>query len=265
MRHPITSALGTGLLLGFIILNVSGCVGVAASRDQWQEEILLQLSELRKGQGELRQQVTDLAAQVQALESAGKPAPVSIDLRNGAYPAMGNAAATVAIVEFSDFECPFCRRHQQNTLPGLTAKYLDAGKARYVFVNLPLGFHASAEPAAIAGACAHQQGAFWKMREGLFANQNALNQSTFLKLAGDLGLNSDRFSTCLRDPAVAVQVRAQAQFGESIGVQGTPAFFIGRVRDGVLTDATLVSGAQPLAAFERVIDPLLAEGGAQRP
>lgn len=234
-------------------------VPAAGPGDAWQEEILLQFSELRKAQGELRQQVISLQAQVDALESAGRPPTVSIDLRNSAYPVLGNARADVAIVEFSDFECPYCRRHQKATVPGLVAKYIDGGKARYVAVNFPLGMHAQAGPAAIAGACAHQQGAYWKMREVLFDSQSALRPETYIKLAAELGLNSDQFSACLQDPRVAARVRDEVKLGESLGVQGTPAFVIGRVREGILTNATLMSGAQPLANFEQLLDPLLAE------
>ena len=239
-------------------------VPAAESGDQWQEEILLQFSELRKAQGELRQQVIDLQAQVEALQTAGRPPPLSMDLRNSAYPVLGNARAGVAIVEFSDFECPYCRRHQKTTVPGLVEKYTDSGKARYVAVNFPLGMHAQAGPAAIAGACAHQQGAYWKMRQFLFDNQTSLTAETYLKGAADLGLNGDQFSACLQSPGVAARVRDEVRLGESLGVQGTPAFVIGRVREGVLTNATLISGAQPLASFEQVIDPLLAEAAAPR-
>ena len=240
------------------LLLLTRPVPAAGPGDAWQEEILLQFSELRKAQGELRQQVTDLQARVQALEPAGNPPAVSIDLRNSAYPVLGNASADVAIVEFSDFECPYCRRHQKTTVPGLTGKYIDSGKARYVAVNYPLGRHDNAVSAAIAGACAGQQGAYWKMREFLFDNQAALGAETYLRGAADLGLNGARFSACLQDPRVASQVGAEIRLGESLGVQGTPAFFVGLVREGVLTNPILLSGAKPLASFEQVIDPLLA-------
>jgi protein-disulfide isomerase len=231
-------------------------------RDAWVEEILLQLSEVRKSEGDLRQQVADLQAKVQALQSAGRPPSVSLDLRNDSYPVLGNGKSSVAMVEFSDFQCPFCRRYQQTTMPALTEKYISSGKIRYVFVNFPLGFHEHAEPAAVAGVCAQRQGAFWKMRDRLFDNQDTLGSETFLKIASDLKLNGDQFNQCLQDPKVSADIRAQAQLGESVGVQGTPAFLIGRVRDGVLTNPILVSGAQPLASFERVIDPLLAGAAA---
>lgn len=232
------------------------------SKDQWSEEILLQLSELRKSQGELAKQVADLKTEIQALRAAPAAEPakaVSMDLRDSKFPVLGDSSAAVAIVEFSDFECPYCRRHQRSTVPSLREKYVNSGKVKYLFADFPLSFHSHAEPAAIAAACANRQGAFWKMHDMLFEDQGALDEQAFLKFASNLHLNDGEFKLCLKDPKVAAQVRANAQLGESVGVQGTPAFLIGRVRNGVLVDAQLVSGAQPLANFERVLDPLLSD------
>lgn len=248
-------------LTALIVLQAGWAATAFADRakDEWQEEILLQLSELRKAQGELAKQVSELKAQLQAQQGpAEKAAAVSLDLRKEKFPFYGDADAGVAIVEFSDFECPYCRRHQKSTVPALREKYVNSGKVKYLFADFPLSFHSHAEPAAIAAACANQQGAFWKMHDRLFQDQRTLDEPAFLKFASDLHLNDGEFKLCLKDPKVAAQVRATAQLGESVGVQGTPAFLIGRIRNGVLVDAQLVSGAQPLANFERVLDPLLS-------
>jgi len=242
----------------FSLLVISNAIA-AESRDQWEEEILLQLSELRKTQGDLVKQVADLQVEVAALRATAKePTPaLSMDLRKKEYPVLGDGSADVAIVEFSDFECPYCLRHYRNTVPLLNQKYIDSGKVKYVFVDFPLSFHANAAPAALAGACAHQQGAFWKMRESLFENQHSLSAPTFQKIADDLHLNANKFNACLKDPKSLAQIQAQAQLGESLGVQGTPAFLVGKIRDGKLVDGELISGAQPMTRFESVLDPLL--------
>lgn len=248
--------------LAALIVLQTGWVATAfadRAKDEWQEEILLQLSELRKAQGELAKQVSELKAQLQAQDPAKKAAAVSLDLRKEKFPVYGDANASVAILEFSDFECPYCRRHQKSTVPSLREKYVNSGKVKYLFADFPLSFHSHAEPAAIAAACANRQGEFWKMHDMLFEDQGALDEQAFLKFASNLHLNDGEFKLCLKDPKIAAQVRANAQLGESVGVQGTPAFLIGRVRNGVLVDAQLVSGAQPLANFERVLDPLLSD------
>jgi protein-disulfide isomerase len=232
----------------------------AQSRDQWVEEILLQLSELRKSQGDLLKQVEALQAQVTTLKAAGAQdgGSAALDLRDPKYPSLGDAKAQVAVVEFSDFECPFCRRHKQGTLPSLTQNYVNAGTVRYYFVDYPLSFHAHAMEAAVAGACAHQQGAFWKMHDLLFENQSKLGNELYLRLAADLGLDKGKFQSCLADPKVKKQIGERSAVGDRVGVQGTPAFLIGRLKDGMLTEAHAISGARPLGDFEKVLNKYMS-------
>lgn len=250
--------------LPFIVMMLCIPPAVAAvdDQDQWREEILLQFSELRKKHGELQQQVDRLRQDLETLQSRDGASALRFDPRAGGYPTLGSPQAALVLVEFADFECPYCRRHQQNTMPALLEKYVDKGRLRYLFVNFPLAFHAQAGPAALAGVCAQRQDAFWAMRAKLFEKQAAMDRALFLQLATDLGLDGARFAACLDDPAVAAQVQTEIRLGESLGVQGTPAFLLGRERDGVLTDAVLISGAQPLATFERAIDGLLAQAVA---
>jgi protein-disulfide isomerase len=242
-------------LLILAALALSGPLVHAAERkDQWQEELLLQLSELRKAQGELKQQVVELRAEVAALRAGNRGAPVSLDLRDPQLPSLGAAGAQVAIVEFSDFQCPYCRKHQQAAFPQLREKYLDAGKVKYFFLDYPLDFHAHAREAAIAGACAHQQGSFWPMRDALFESQNKLGRELYLQLAARFGLDSGKFQACLVDAKTGQQIDAHAALGDRAGVQGTPAFLIGRIKDGVLTDTRLLAGARAFQDFARILD-----------
>ena len=252
-------------LLGVLALVLSAVPGLpspiaveADDTQQWMQEFLLQLSELRKSQGELKATIDDLKARLDELEQAATGAAAQpLALSDLTYPPLGAADAGVAIVEFSDFQCPFCRRHQQTTLPALAREYLEAGKVQYRFVDFPLNFHAQAESAAIAATCAHRQGAFWPMHDALFENQNKLGRDTYLQLASTLKLERDAFLQCLDDPSAAATVRTHASFGDRMGVEGTPAFLLGRVHDGTLEDIHELSGAQPLANFERVLDSLL--------
>jgi protein-disulfide isomerase len=233
----------------------------AGAKDTWQEETLLQLSELRKSQGELKQEVAELRAEVARLHTANAGTVrdrSALDLRSPQFPSVGDPKAQIAIVEFSDFQCPYCRKHEQATLPALNAKYLSTGKARYFFVDFPLSFHAQAVEAAVAGACAHQQGAFWKMHDLLFENQNKLAPALYPQLAGTLQLDKDKFESCLKDSKIKQQIDSHAALGDTVGVQGTPAFVIGRLKDGMLTDTRALSGAQPFETFEKVIEKYIA-------
>jgi len=242
-----------GLLLLALALAPTSAA-LAASKDAWQDEILLQLSELRKAQGEMKQQLVELRAEVTALRAGGGGAHAGIDLRDPQLPVTGSADAQVAIVEFSDFQCPYCRKHAQGAWPQLREKYLNAGQARYFFVDYPLSFHAQAGSAALAGACAHEQGAFWAMHDLLFSNQNKLGNELYAQLASQLNLDTSKFQACLADPKTKQRIDAHAALGDRAGVQGTPAFLIGRIKDGVLIDARLLSGARAFDEFARIVD-----------
>jgi len=237
-----------------------------AADDQWREEILLELSELRKSQGEIQKRVGDLTAEVTQLKAmrAKSAGALSMDLRNASFPSLGNADAPLVIVEFSDFQCPYCRLHQKNTLPALVDKYVSTGKSKYVMVDFPLGFHAHAEPAAIAAACANNQGHFWEMHDLLFENQSRLEDASFAKSAATLDLDQSKFAQCMQDSKTAALVREHVRLGESMGVHGTPDFFIGRIKKGVLSDVTELSGAKPFTSFEGVLDGLLAANDSKK-
>src|SRR5882757_3818664 len=134
----LVSLCGVTALVGQPKLSMAS----TAADDQWREEILLELSELRKSQGEIQKRVGDLTAEVAQLKAmhAKSAGALSMDLRNASFPSLGNADAPLVIVEFSDFQCPYCRLHQKNTLPALVDKYVSTGKSKYVMVDFPLGF-----------------------------------------------------------------------------------------------------------------------------
>jgi protein-disulfide isomerase len=157
-------------------------------------------------------------------------------------PIKGAKDALVTIVQFSDFQCPFCSRVEP-TIDQLMKDY--AGKIRVAWRNLPLPFHNNAKPAAIASVAAQQQGKFWEMHGLLFKNQQNLSAADLEKYAQELKLNMPKFKAALEDKKIAEQVDADAAMGAKIGARGTPAFFI---------NGRFLSGAQPLERFKSVID-----------
>ena len=259
LKHQTSAFTRACMLLVVVPMLISQGAAANDNQDQWREEILLQLSELRKAQGVLKRELSEVKSGLQTLKSAIQTtSTLTLDLDGDDYPVIGKSTARVAIVEFSDFECPFCRKHQKETLPALVKRYIDQGKLKYVFLDYPLGFHANAKSAAIAARCARQQDAFMPMREKMFEHQNALTEPTFLSLAGEIGLDTGKFGDCLRDPAVSEHIQAQVQLGEAAGVQGTPAFVIGRIEHGMLADVRMITGAQPIANFERILGEYLS-------
>ncbi len=166
--------------------------------------------------------------------------PVKVDI--GASPVKGNPGAKVTIVEFSDFQCPFCQRGAAIMEDVLKAYPNDV---KLAFKNLPLPFHDKAKPAAKAALAAGKQGKFWEMHDLLFKNQSALGDDAFVKYATDLKLDVEKFKTDMASAEIAKEIDADAELARKLGVNGTPGFFVNGV---------LVSGAQPLPAFKAIID-----------
>jgi protein-disulfide isomerase len=164
-------------------------------------------------------------------------------------PARGPEGAKVTIVEFSDFECPFCARAEES-VNQVMEKY--AGKVRLVFRHFPLNFHPNAPKAAEASMCANDQGKFWEMHKTLFANNKALGVEDLKKHAAAVGLDVAKFNECLDGGKMKGIVDADTKAGGEAGVSGTPAFFI---------NGKLLSGAQPASEFEKIIDAELKKGG----
>jgi protein-disulfide isomerase len=169
------------------------------------------------------------------------------DIPTVGYPSLGPDDAPITIVEFSDFQCPFCRRFQQDTYQSLLDAY--PGKIRFVYRNLPLtSIHPNAMPAAIASLCANDQNAYWPYHDKLFAN-DTLDEATYIQHATDLGLDVDTFTACLASGSHDAFIKQDMDFSLSLGVQSTPTFFI---------NGLAIVGAQPLTNFQQIIDKELA-------
>ncbi|MEK6925852.1 MAG: DsbA family protein [Nanoarchaeota archaeon] len=193
-------------------------------------------------------EINQLSQDQQAV--ANQVIPVSVD----DDPVKGNPASKVTIVEFSDFECPFCRKFFTETYPSIIKDYVNTGKAKIVFRDFPLiSIHTKAQKASEAAQCAYEQGKFWEMHDKLFENQNSLDVSDLKKYAQELKLDTVKFNDCLDSGKMASEVQKDSADGQSYGVTGTPAFFI---------NGRLISGAQPFANFKKIIDEELAKVSA---
>jgi protein-disulfide isomerase len=158
-----------------------------------------------------------------------------LNIPTAGAPALGNENANITIVEFSDFECPFCGQYTRETFPTLKKDFIDTGRVRYVFRHFPLSVHERGLPAAKAAACADEQRKFWEYHDLLFANQESLDDESLLSYAKELDLNTDEFASCINRTVVPEQ---DMDLGARAGVSGTPSFFInGRKIAGALTAA----------------------------
>lgn len=195
-------------------------------------------------------------------QRAGSP-PVealSMVLSIGDGPFKGAPDARVTLVEFTDYQCPFCARHYRDTVPRLLETYVKTGKVKYVVRDFPLGsIHPAALKAAEAAHCAAEGGKYWEMHERLFANPRALGPDDLVQHAKALGLDSPAFTRCLETGKYAPRVRQAQAEGERAGVRGTPAFFLGLTEPNSekITAVTAIRGAHPFARFEEAIEKLL--------
>jgi protein-disulfide isomerase len=168
--------------------------------------------------------------------------------------ALGNDQAAITVIEFSDFQCPFCGRFQATVAPTLLKQYVDTGKVKFVYKHSAFLGQESVW-AAQASECAADQGKFWEYHDLLFSRQNGENQGAFNKdkligFANELGLDMAKFEPCLTNDETLARVQADTQEGQRAGVRGTPTFFI---------NGQPLVGAQPLQAFQQVIDKTLGQ------
>ncbi len=203
--------------------------------------------------GEVATEGTNPSQQV-----AGATEKVEVDIDDD--PVLGKKDAPVTIIEFSDYQCPFCRKFWQDTMPSLKKEYIEMGKVNFVYRDFPLNFHPSATSAAEAANCVREKGgdeAYFKMHDKIFEEQNILDggsvsstvqfsKEDIKKWARDIGYNID---SCLESSKYISEIQKDIQEGSAAGVQGTPGFFI---------NGQPLSGAQPYSVFKQMIDAELS-------
>ena len=182
----------------------------------------------------------------EVVANAQQPSTGVIKVSADDDPSLGSENAPITIVEFSDYQCPYCSKFEETTFLDLKSKYIDTGLIRLVFRDFPLtSIHQYAQKSAEASECADEQGKFWEYHSVLFNNQNALTLADLKKYAVDLKLDATKFDACLDSGKYEDEVQKDMQDGISYGVAGTPAFFV---------NGKILEGAQPLSEFERLIN-----------
>ena len=190
------------------------------------------------------------------------PVKVSVD----DDPVLGDKNAPVTLIEFSDYECPFCKRHFTDVYPQLKKDYIDTGKVKLVFrdyIAVP-SHNPLATSEAMAAQCAKDQdgdSAYFKFHDAIFtktiSNGNGLAVSELPVIAKSLGLNVSTFQSCLDSNKYKDEVNKDIADGQKVGVNGTPSFFVGKSNSSGTIDGTIIVGAQPFAAFKVIIDEML--------
>lgn len=192
-------------------------------------------------------------------------APSIVDVSIDDDAVKGDANAPVTIIEFSDYECPYCKRYVQQTYPDIIKDYIDTGKVKYVFRDLPLNFHdPAATKEAIAANCARDQGddeTYFKFHDLIFentaSNGTGIPDDKLVELAESIGLDGNKFKACVDDEEFKDEVSKDLDDAQKAGATGTPTFFIGKSTDNGTIKGEMLVGAQPYAAFKAVIEKYL--------
>lgn len=189
--------------------------------------------------------------------SGDQPGSVKAEVSVDDDPALGSAKSKVTIVEFSDYQCPFCRIFWRDTLSQIKKEYVDTGKARFVYRDYPLSFHPMANASAQAAQCAGDQNKYWEMHDKIFGEQDKLGQGTVTytvqdlkKWAGQIGLNQSKFNQCLDSEKYKDEVAKDFADGSAAGVSGTPTVYV---------NGRQLVGAQPFTTFKAIIDEELSK------
>ncbi len=233
----------------------------AAELQQLKKEV----ESLKAGQRAIREEVKAIKSLLSAQRQRRSPIrDVNVTMKVADDPYKGRTDAQITMVEFSDFQCPFCSRHTSSVLPQLEKNYIDTGRVRYVLRDFPLSFHKQAPKAHEAAHCAGEQDKYWQMHARLFANQKALHLDKLPKHAEAAGVaDLASFQACLDSGKYGERIKRSLADGSRLGIRGTPSFAIGTTgSDGEVTALKIVRGAQGYDVFQKVIDDLLAAGDA---
>lgn len=270
-----------GVVQRRIILTILGLLTIGSSPLVWAQTdapspddlrtLRNEIRALKEGQQAIQQQLKDIQ---KLLTTRARPRSnvqdVNLSVNVAKDPTKGPSDARVTLIEFTDYQCPFCARHTQSVLPQLTKDFIDTGKIRYVLRDFPLAsIHKDAAKAHEAAHCAGEQGKYWEMHDQLFAHQRELQADKLAGYAETAGVTDGlAFQACVDSGKYAEQAKASVAEGSKVGVRGTPSFLLGLTEaDGTVKATKLIRGAQPYPVFQRHINALLAppksEGGPQ--
>lgn len=248
--RPSRRVIAAGLLVLPLVAAFSPSVRAGPMTEEQGEAILSELKQIRLL---LDQQLRQTGANLPPATPPPQRAKIPV---NSAY-MLGREDAPVTLVEFTDYECPFCQDFHMTTFERLKQTYIETGTLRFISRDLPLEFHQHASTAAQAARCAGEQGHYWEARHLLIVNARTLSPELFTTIARDLHLDTDRFQACLQSEKQKEGVEADMNTARAAAITGTPTFVLGRTTNGAL-EGPMIIGAQPFEVFDAKIKELLA-------
>lgn len=259
--YPFFMLTRRPLLIATSLLIVLGCGNSSAQSPKEAEALKKEVEALKASQAEMQKSLDEIREFLKAATGGrfGSPSLQGASVEIAGAPVNGPATAPVTIVEISDYHCPFCRRHVQQTQPQLYSDYVRPGKVRHVFLHYPIEqLHPDAYRSHEAASCAADQGKFWDLHTKLF-EKPVRTIEELVPLAQSAGLDADAFRACLDSGKHAQAVKDSVARIQKLGISGTPAFLIGRTpSSGPMKVSKVVEGAQPFSVFKTALDEALA-------
>jgi protein-disulfide isomerase len=216
------------------------------------------LNRIEKELAEIKEDVTVIRQMLTEAVRGQAPGEREVSIGDGAM--RGDPKAKVTIIEFADFQCPFCARFVSETLPLIDKEYIQTGKVRFVMREYPLtNIHPYAHKAAEAARCAGDQGKYWQMHDKLFQNQKSLEVTNLKEYAKTIGLDAQAFNDCLDGGKQVEKIQRDVLEAQNLRVNGTPGFFLGLTTSGDTIKGTYIEGAQPIELYRQIINSLLKQ------
>jgi protein-disulfide isomerase len=253
------------IVLGSMMLSAPA---FAASTKDEVIELQKEVQALKEGQESMKSDLAEIKKLLQSGARAAPTAPVQPpfepkDVNIAGASMLGDASAKVTLIEYSDYQCPFCARHSRQTMPEIIKNYVNDGKVKFIMREFPIpALHPRASAASEAALCARDQDKYWEMHDILFNNQRKMSDEDLNGYASEIGLDTAAFGACMEQKKYAEQVEKDIAEGKLMGVSGTPSFVLG------LTDSEdpdkvrvtkFVRGARGYPTFSQLIDELLAD------
>ncbi len=253
------------------LVMMLGMAAPAPAQSSSEQAILQELARLREAQQATTKEVEALRTLLQqamgprpapADAAAAMPAAGTQPLKIAGRPSKGNPRARLTMVEYSDYECPYCGQYAAQVHPRIDSEYIQTSKVQYVFKNLPIEqLHRQTFKAHVAAACAGDQGRFWEMHDRLFADQRNLTLDRFVEIASMLKIDPVKFRACVESTKHEAMIREDIAEAQSGGVRGTPVFVLAYTdpKGQTVTPVRVIVGAQPFETFKEAIDALLTQ------
>ncbi|HEY3172354.1 MAG TPA: thioredoxin domain-containing protein [Thermoanaerobaculia bacterium] len=253
---------GVATLCGLVLL---GLLTAHSGSSQSNEDMKKDIQALKDGQQAIQKDLQEIKKLLAARPAAAAPTEQALNaiISVEGEPFKGDKNAKLTLVEYSEYQCPFCGRHVRDTFPQLDKEYIQTGKVRYVFSDLPLeSIHKNAFKASEAAHCAGEQNKYWEMHDRLFANQNSLEPAMLTAHAQAIGADAKKFQACLDSGKYAAEIRKNIAEASKYGITGTPTSVIGLTQPNdpkTIKVLKVIRGAQSVGTFKEALDSLYNE------